>query len=44
MSHMNFRITIPLICIAMIALAAFTGFGLANADDANVSKAVFFVG
>ena len=44
MSHLDVRITKILISVAMIALTVFTGNGLSQAGNADVSKAVFFVG
>lgn len=44
MVHLNIRIRQTLISAAMIALAVLTGYGLSQADNADVSMAVFFVG
>jgi hypothetical protein len=44
MVHLNIRITKTLLTAAMIALGLLAGHGLSQADSADVSRAVFFVG
>ena len=44
MVHLNVRITQTLISAAMIALVLLAGHGLSQADSADGSMAVFFVG
>ena len=44
MLYWNVRITKILIPVAMVALIFLSVHGLSRADDADVSKAVFFVG
>ena len=44
MFYLNVRSTKTPIAIAMIALALFSAYGLAQADNTDLSKAVFFVG
>jgi cytochrome b561 len=44
MNHMNDRYMHIFISAAMIALVIFTGYGLSQAENADGSKAVFFVG
>ena len=44
MNHMNDRYMHIFMAAVIIALVVFSGYGPAQADNADLSKAVFFVG